>query len=115
VLAQSSGVVQENGKHLPWKFESLEKEGQEQQNGGEAASHQDFDPTKFILVDKEVIQKIDVMKSKYNLSTMSYLSYHPSSYCISVYKRDCVWNTRQKEFIHLIVKLRLMERLDQLH
>jgi hypothetical protein len=64
---QSSGVVQENGKHLPWKFESLEKEGQEQQNGGEGPQ-QDFDPTKFILVDKEVIQKIDVMKSKYNLA-----------------------------------------------
>ncbi len=59
--------MQENGKHLPWKFESLEKDGQEQQNGGEEASQQDFDPTKFILVDKEVIQKIDVMKSKYNL------------------------------------------------
>ena len=68
VLVQSSGVVQENGKHLPWKFESLEKEGQEQQNGGEEAAQQDFDPTKFILVDKEVIQKIDVMKSKYNLA-----------------------------------------------
>ncbi len=62
-------MVQGNGKHLPWKFESLEKEGQEQQNGGEEASQQDFDPTKFILVDKEVIQKIDVMKSKYNLTS----------------------------------------------
>jgi hypothetical protein len=69
VLVQSGGVVQENGKHLPWKFESLEKEGQEQQNGGEEAAQQDFDPTKFILVDKEVIQKIDVMKSKYNLTS----------------------------------------------
>jgi hypothetical protein len=68
VLVQSSDVVQENGKHLPWKFESLEKEGQQQQNGGEEASQQDFDPTKFILIDKEVIQKIDVMKSKYNLA-----------------------------------------------
>jgi hypothetical protein len=36
----------------------------EQQEQPEVPVHQDFDPTKFILVDKEVIQKIDIMKSK---------------------------------------------------
>jgi hypothetical protein len=87
MLAQNSSVVQENGKHLPWKFESLEKEGQEQQNGGEEAAQQDFDPTKFILVDKEVIQKIDVMKSKYNLGPRCRTSHFMLFWtCYTVYK-----------------------------
>ena len=73
-------------KHLPWKFDKLEQEEEKMEKQGEAedsshqdsshqdsshhdsshqdSSHHDFDPTKFILVDKDVIQKIDVMKSK---------------------------------------------------
>ncbi len=59
--------MQEGDSHLPWKLDSLVGEEQEQKDSKPV--HQDFDPTKFILVDKEIIQKIDVMKSKQPRST----------------------------------------------
>ena len=44
---------------LPWRTSSLVQQEEEVE-----PAHQDYDPTKFLLVDKEVIHKIDTMKSE---------------------------------------------------